>query len=242
MPVTYDLNGKSAVVTGGAKGIGKAVVGRLATSGAQVHVWDLKPIGRRNGVTSTTVDVTDRDQINRAINHLVEQGSRIDILVNNAGYLGKLNAFDAHDQTDWYRIIHVNLIGMMQVTQLVLPHMQRWGGGRIVNMASLAGKEGLPKLAAYSAASAGVISFTKGLGREIADTNIRVNCVAPGPIDTDMIRGLGSDAVKAMINDSPMKRLGTVEEVAHMVVWLCSDASTFNTGAVFDMSGGRARY
>jgi len=242
MPLTFDLNGKSAVVTGGAKGIGKAVVDRLVTSGAQVHVWDLNPIDRRKGVTSGKVDVTDRDQINRAINHLIEQGSRIDILVNNAGYLGKLNAFDAHDPTDWHRIIEVNLIGMMQVTQLVLPHMRRWGGGRIVNMGSLAGKEGLPKLAAYSAASAGVISFTKGLGREIADTNIRVNCVAPGPIDTDMIRDLGSDAVKAMINDSPMNRLGTVEEVAHMVVWLCSEASTFNTGAVFDMSGGRARY
>src|SRR5262245_40970376 len=242
MPVRYDLNGKSAVVTGGATGIGKAVVDKLAASGAQVHVWDLKPADRRNGITSTTVDVTDRDQINRAINHLVEQGSQIDILVNDAGYLGKPNAFEAHDQTDWYRIIQVNLIGLMQVTQLVLPHMRRWGGGRIVNMASLAGKEGLPKLAAYSAASAGVISFTKALGREIADTNIRVNCVAPGPIDTDMIRDLGSDAVKVMINDSPMKRLGTVEEVAHMVVWLCSDASNFNTGAVFDMSGGRARY
>jgi 2-dehydro-3-deoxy-L-rhamnonate dehydrogenase (NAD+) len=115
-------------------------------------------------------------------------------------------------------------------------------GGRIVNLGSLAGKEGLAKLAAYSAASAGVISFTKALGREIADTNIRVNCVAPGPIDTDMIRGLGPDAVDAMINDSPMKRLGTAEEAAHLVAWLCSDASNFNTGAVFDMSGGRARY
>jgi 3-oxoacyl-[acyl-carrier protein] reductase len=125
---------------------------------------------------------------------------------------------------------------------MLLPHMRRWGGGRIVNMGSLAGKEGLAMLAAYSAASAGVSSFTKALGREVAGTNIRVNCVAPGPIDTDMIRGLGPEAVKGMINDSPMKRLGSAEEVAHMVVWLCSDASDFNTGAVFDMSGGRARY
>jgi 2-dehydro-3-deoxy-L-rhamnonate dehydrogenase (NAD+) len=241
MPVTYDLNGKTAVVTGGAKGIGRAIVDRLVSSGAQAHVWDVNPI-ELNSVTYTKVDVTERNQIANAIDALVRRGSRIDILVNDAGYLGRLNAFDEHEPADWHRIIQVNLIGMMQVTQLVLPHMRRWGGGRIVNMASLAGKEGLAKLAAYSAASAGVISFTKALGREIADTNIRINCVAPGPIDTDMIRDLGPEAVKSMINDSPMRRLGTAEEVAHMVVWLCSDASHFNTGAVFDMSGGRARY
>jgi NAD(P)-dependent dehydrogenase (short-subunit alcohol dehydrogenase family) len=241
MPVTYDLSGKTAVVTGGAKGIGKAIVEQLVGSGARVHVWDINPI-ELNSVTFTKVDVTERDQIASAIDAMLRRGSRIDILINDAGYLGKLNAFDEHDPADWHRIIQVNLVGMMQVTQLVLPHMRRWGGGRIVNMASLAGKEGLAKLAAYSAASAGVTSFTKALGREIADTNIRVNCVAPGPIDTDMIRDLGPDAVKGMINDSPMKRLGKAEEVAHMVAWLCSDASDFNTGAVFDMSGGRARY
>ena len=241
MPVTYDLHGKTAVVTGGAKGIGRAIVERLYHSGAQVHVWDLNPV-ELNSVKSTKVDVTDRSQVAQAIKALIDGGSKIDILVNDAGYLGMLNAFDEHDPLDWQRILQVNLIGMMQVTQLVLPHMRRWGGGRIVNMGSLAGKEGLAKLAAYSAASAGVVSFTKALGREIADTNIRVNCVAPGPIDTDMIRDLGPDAVNGMINDSPMRRLGEVEEVAHMVAWLCSDASRFNTGAVFDMSGGRARY
>jgi 2-dehydro-3-deoxy-L-rhamnonate dehydrogenase (NAD+) len=130
----------------------------------------------------------------------------------------------------------------MQVTQAVLPYMMRAGGGRIVNMGSLAGKEGLPRLAAYSAASAGVIAFTKAIGREVVGHNILVNCVAAGPIDTDMIRDLGDDVVKSMIADSPMKRLGRADDVAHLVAWLCSEACQFNAGAIFDMSGGRARY
>lgn len=241
MPVNYDLSGKTAVVTGGAKGIGKAIAEKLSTSGAKVHVWDLN-LGELNSVTYTTVDVINAVDIKAALDDLVARGERVDILVNDAGYLGPATKFEVHDPSDWQRIIAVNLIGTMQVTQALLPHMRRWGGGRIVNMTSLAGKEGVAGITAYSGASGGILSFTKALSREVADVGIRINCVAPGPIDTDMIRDLGSDVVRSMINDSPMKRLGTVEEVAHMVTWLCSDASDFNTGAVFDMSGGRARY
>ena len=239
--VSYDLSGKTAVVTGGAKGIGRAIAERLAKSGAKVWVWDINHADLK-GVNSVMVDVTSQDQVAEAISTIIKRDSRIDILVNSAGYLGKLHAFDEHEPGDWDQIIRVNLIGVLEVTRAVLPHMRRVGRGRIVNMGSLAGKEGLTELAAYSAASGGVIAFTKALGRELASAGIFVNCVAPGPIDTDMIRNLGPDAVKAMINDSPMKRLGSADEVAHLVAWLCSEASRFNTGAVFDMSGGRARY
>jgi 3-oxoacyl-[acyl-carrier protein] reductase len=240
MPNAYDLAGKSALVTGGAKGIGRAIVDRLLHSGASVCIWDQTPV-QITGIRAETVDVTRSDQIATALAR-TPADSRIDILVNSAGYLGQIQTFDRQDTDEWQRIVAINLVGTMQVTQAVLPLMLRWGGGRIINMASLAGKEGIAKLAAYSAASSGVIAFTKALSREVAGNNLFVNCVAPGPIDTGMIQSLGTDVVKAMIADSPMKRLGSPAEVAELVAWLCTDASSFNTGAVFDISGGRARY
>jgi 2-dehydro-3-deoxy-L-rhamnonate dehydrogenase (NAD+) len=240
VPNSYDLSGKSALVTGGAKGIGSAIVQRLLASGAKVRVWDTLPVGVPD-VVSDHVDITQLDHITAALSSWPED-ARVDILVNDAGFLGKVHAFSNHGASDWQRILAVNLVGTMQVTQAILPYMLRGGGGRIVNMASLAGKEGLAGITAYSAASAGVIAFTKALSRELVRQNIFVNCVAPGPIDTDMIRGLGAEVVDQMIADSPMKRLGAPGEVAHLVAWLCTEASRFNTGAVFDMSGGRARY
>jgi 3-oxoacyl-[acyl-carrier protein] reductase len=240
MPNAYDLQGKSALVTGGAKGIGRAIVDLLMASGASVRVWDAIKV-KIAGASCEVVDVTKPEDIAAALSRIASQ-ARIDILVNDAGYLGRAQGFAGHPRDDWQRIVAVNLVGTMQVTQAVLPHMLRSGGGRIVNMASLAGKEGLTTLAAYSAASAGIIAFTKALGRELASRNVFVNCVAPGPIDTGMIRDLGPEAVDAMIGDSPMRRLGSADEVAQLVAWLCTEASRFNTGAVFDMSGGRARY
>jgi 3-oxoacyl-[acyl-carrier protein] reductase len=240
MPNTYDLAGKYAIVTGGAKGIGQAIAQILVASGCDVMIWDAKPSDVA-GAMSLRVDVTQPAQIAAAINQL-PANRRIDILVNDAGYLGKTTAFVDHAPTDWRRILEVNLIGTMQVTQAVLPIMISQGGGRIVNLGSLAGKEGLAGIAAYSAASAGVISFTKAVSREVAQHNVFINCVAPGPIDTDMIQDLGADVVRRMVSDSPMGRLGEANEVAHMVAWLCTEASRFNTGAIFDMSGGRARY
>ena len=239
MGVTYDFSGRSAIVTGGARGIGRSIASLLLESGADVWLWDIDPV-ELAGAHSVAVDITKRDEVARAVALLA--GKTVDILVNDAGYLGSYRPFEQFDPAEWLRIVQVNLLGMLEVTHQVLPIMRRVGRGRIVNMGSLAGKEGLPSLAAYSAASAGVIAFTKALSREVNDSDIRVNCIAPGPIDTRMIRDLGNEVVDAMISASPLKRLGDPKEVAALVVWLCSDASAFNTGAVFDMSGGRARY
>ncbi|WP_245318009.1 MULTISPECIES: SDR family NAD(P)-dependent oxidoreductase [unclassified Mesorhizobium] len=239
MSVTYDFAGRTAIVTGGARGIGRAIAHKLTLSGADVWIWDIEPV-ELEGTRSLSVDVTKRESIIQALTIMGEVG--VDILVNNAGWLGGYKPFEEFEPAEWQRILQVNLLGTFEVTHCVLPLMRQAGKGRIVNMGSLAGKEGLPSLAAYSAASAGVIAFTKALSREVSDTDIRVNCIAPGPIDTRLIRNLGNETVDAMISASPLKRLGDPNEVAALVVWLCSDACVFNTGAVFDMSGGRARY
>ena len=238
---TYDLKGRTAVVTGGAKGIGRAVVALLRASGAAVCVWD-RSDAVIEGVVAERVDIKSQAAIGAALERTLGHLSRIDILINVAGYLGRAQTFVDHEPADWHRIVAINLVGTMQVTQAVLPHMIRAGRGCIVNFASLAGKEGVSGITAYSGASGGVISFTKALSREVVQHGVRVNCVAPGPIDTAMIRDLGAEVVAKMIADSPMQRLGSAEEVAQLVAWLASDASAFNTGAVFDMSGGRARY
>ena len=240
-PVAYDLSGRIAVVTGGAGGIGRAVVRRLEESGANVWVWDLADAGI-GGVTSIVVDVTDPDAVARATATTLDHSPRIDILVNCVGYLGSYLPFEQQPPEEWPRILGANLLGVLQVCRRIVPHMRESGSGRIVNVGSLAGKHGLSGLSVYSAASAGVMAFTKALAEELADTDIRVNSVAPGPIETELITRLGPDVVNDMIASSPMHRLGTVDEVAELILWLSSDACTFNTGAVFDMSGGRAKY
>jgi NAD(P)-dependent dehydrogenase (short-subunit alcohol dehydrogenase family) len=231
MPISYDFTSRSAIVTGGSNGIGRRIAERLQAAGAAVWVWDPAPCDVP-GVRHAPVDVTNADQITRARDALLAEVLGIDILVNNAGF----------DPAEWRRVVEVNLTGVFEVSRLVVPAMRVAPAGRIVNLASLAGKEGTPYLSAYSAAKAGVIAFTKSLAKELADTNIRVNSVAPAAIETDILTQMSEAVVETMIAKSPLKRLGTVDEVADLVMWLCSEACSFSTGAVFDLSGGRATY
>jgi NAD(P)-dependent dehydrogenase (short-subunit alcohol dehydrogenase family) len=241
MPITYDFGGRVAIVTGGSHGIGRSIAERLRDAGATVFVWDLVQPDF-DGVSFAEVDITDPGSIERALSRLHETHQTVDILVNNAGLVGEAAQVLEFDPVKWRRIVDVNLVGMFEVSRLVVPLMKRTGYGRVVNMASLAGKNGTPLLSAYSAAKAGVIAFTKAFGKELAETDIRVNCIAPAAVATDILQQLPEDAVRAMIEASPAKRLGTVEEVSEIALFLCSEACSFNIGAAFDVSGGRAVY
>jgi 2-dehydro-3-deoxy-L-rhamnonate dehydrogenase (NAD+) len=241
MPITYDFDARVAIVTGGSNGIGRSIAERLRDAGASVFVWDLASPDF-GGVSFAEVDVTDPGSIREALSQLTETHPTIDILVNNAGFVGEAAPVLEFDPARWRRIVDVNLIGMFEVSRQVVPLMRRTGYGRVVNMASLAGKNGTPLMSAYSAAKAGVIAFTKAFAKELAETEIRVNCIAPAAVATDILRQLPEDVLRGMIESSPAKRLGTVEEVSEIALFLCSEACSFNIGAVFDVSGGRAVY
>ena len=241
MNVTYDLSGRLAIVTGGSSGIGEAVAQCMVAAGATVHVWDLQE-SSLPGVTSHIVDVSSPDSISTAVSNITANGTTIDILSNNAGFAGDTVSTLAADPEQWRKIIDVNLTGTYECCRHVVPHMMPSPAGRIVNMASLAGKEGTPNASAYSASKAGVIAFTKSLAKELAQTKIRVNSVAPAAVETPLLEQVTPEFLQIMIDKSPLKRLGTIDEVAHLVMWLSSDACSFNTGACFDLSGGRATY
>ena len=241
MNVTYDLSGRLAIVTGGSSGIGEAVAQCMVAAGATVHVWDLQ-VSSLPGVTSHIVDVSSPDSISKAVSNITANGTTIDILSNNAGFAGDTVSTLAADPEQWRKIIDVNLTGTYECCRHVVPHMMPSPAGRIVNMASLAGKEGTPNASAYSASKAGVIAFTKSLAKELAQTSIRVNSIAPAAVETPLLEQVTPEFLQIMIDKSPLKRLGTIDEVAHLVMWLSSDACSFNTGACLDLSGGRATY
>lgn len=241
----YDFAGRVAIVTGAAAGIGKAIAERLAQDGATVVAWDLPgalAAERLQTGTAQEADVTDRAEIDRALAATLARWGRIDILVNNAGYAGPTMPLDEYPPEVWQRIIDVNLVGVFNMCRAVVPALRQGAGGRVVNIASLAGKEGTPNASAYSAAKAGVMALTKSLGKELATTGVRVNAIAPAAVETDLLRQMSPQHVQTMVDKSPMRRLGTPDEVAELAAWLCSDACTFSTGAVFDLSGGRATY
>ncbi|MBN3802495.1 SDR family oxidoreductase [Paraburkholderia sp. Ac-20336] len=240
----YDFSGRIAVVTGAATGIGRAICEAFARDGAVALNWDRVP-----GAEDTPdvprhfeVDITQPASIEAALAATLDAYGRIDYLVNNAGFAGPTLPLDEYDPLEWQRVIDVNLLGTYHVSRFVVPAMRRANAGRIVNVASLAGKEGTPNASAYSAAKAGVIAMTKSLGKELAQTGILVNGIAPAAVQTTLLEQMSPQHVQTMIDKSPMKRLGTVEEVAQLVLWLCSDSCSFSTGAIFDLSGGRSTY
>jgi 3-oxoacyl-[acyl-carrier protein] reductase len=241
MPVTYDFRGRTAIVTGGANGIGRSIAERLRDAGADVIIWDIRKTDSA-GVSFTRVDVTQASSIEKGLAAILERHRTVDVLVNNAGFVGSATPVLEFAPSEWRRSIEVNLISFFEVCRLVVPVMLRAGYGRVVNMASIAGKDGSPNLSAYAAAKAGVIAFTKSLAKEIALSNVRVNAIAPAAIDTEILQQLTPEDVQSLIVKSPMKRLGTVEEVAALALWLCSEDCSFSTGATFDLSGGRAVY
>lgn len=230
-----------AVVTGGAKGIGAAVADRLEQDGLTPVGWDIAApaaAGRRH----LACDVSDESSVAQALAATEREHGPIAVLVNNAGLTGPSTTVAETPLAQWQKVLAINLTGSFLCSQAVASVMVPRGYGRIVNIASLAGKEGTPTLSAYSAAKAGVIAFTKAHGKELAGTGVLVNAVAPAAIETDLLQQMNPETVATMIGKSPLKRLGTVDELAELVAWLASERCSFSTGAVFDLSGGRATY
>jgi 3-oxoacyl-[acyl-carrier protein] reductase len=246
---TLDFKGRAAIVTGGAQGIGLAIVRRLAASGARVRIWDrderllAKSIAALGPAASgDAVDVTDAASVERGTKSALEVLGRLDVFVNNAGIAGMTKPVTEYPVEEWENVLRVDLTGPFLCCRAVVPHMVRAGYGRIVNVASIAGKEGNPNAAAYAAAKGGLIAFTKALGKELAQAGVLVNCVTPAAAQTAILEQVSPEFVTFMLSKIPMGRFVTVDEIAAMVCWLASEDCAFSTGAVFDISGGRATY
>ena len=246
-----DLKDRVAVVTGGARGIGYSVAERMLRSGAAVALWDidaerlreaqaeLAPLGR---VVGLALNLTREDEVAGAVQHTVSELGHVEILVNNAGITGGNAATWELNPSVWREVVEVNLIAPFLTCRAVVPVMLQGGYGRIVNVASVAGKEGNPNASHYSASKAGLIALTKSLGKELATKNVAVNCVTPAAANTEILSQMKTEHVNYMLSKIPMRRLVEPTEIASMICWLASEECSFATGAVFDISGGRATY
>jgi 2-dehydro-3-deoxy-L-rhamnonate dehydrogenase (NAD+) len=246
-----DLTGRTAVVTGGARGIGYACAERILGSGGRVCLWDqdaaaleraVAALKIHEGVTAVVVDVADAGSVQSAADKSLSSLGRIDILVNNAGVSGPNKPTWDYEPAEWRKVIDVDLTGAYLCSRALLPAMIANQYGRVVNIASVAGKEGNPNAPAYSAAKAGLIALTKSMGKELAGTGVLVNCVTPAAARTDIFSQMTEQHIAYMLSKIPMGRFVETGEIAALVVWLCSEQCSFSTGAVFDISGGRATY
>ncbi|NGN43006.1 SDR family oxidoreductase [Mesorhizobium sp. CGMCC 1.15528] len=243
-----DHHGKIAVITGGSGGIGMAIALRLASEGAQIILWDFDATRLSAVITehadwrSAVVDVTDNASVVAATKAAIAEFGRIDILVNSAGFSGSNHRMEDYPLDLWDKVIAINLTGVFLTCKAVVPEMARTGYGRVVNIASMAGKEGVPTVSCYSAAKAGVIAFTKAIAREYLEQNICINSVAPSAVETELLKQMAPATLEMAKSKIPMGRFGRPDEVAAMISFLSSDDCSFSTGAVFDLSGGRATY
>ena len=248
--IKYDLNNRVAVVTGGAQGFGLATTQRFIEAGAKVVIWDIdeeeakkaiNKIGSKN-LTYQIVDVSSFEEINKNLIEIESSHKKIDIFINNAGITGINATLEEYPIEEWKRVINLNLNSVFYCCKAVVPFMIKNNYGRIVNIASIAGKEGNPNASAYSTSKAGVIGLTKSLGKELAQKNIAVNCVTPAAAKTRIFDQMTEEHINYMLSKIPRNKFAKVEELASLVTWLSSEENSFSTAAVFDLSGGRATY
>ena len=242
-----DLKDKVAIVTGGVQGFGLAVVERFLNSGANVVIWEndkklLDEFQTISNVHKIQTDVSNAESVEAAVNETIKKCDKIDILVNNAGIAGPNYKTWEYPNDDWQKVIDIDLTGVFYCCKYVVPQMIKNNYGRIVNVASIAGKEGNPNAMPYSAAKAGVMAITKSLGKELADKNIAVNCITPAAAKTRIFDQISQEHIDYMLSKIPRNRFLKVEELASMVAWLVSEENSYTTSAIFDLSGGRATY
>jgi NAD(P)-dependent dehydrogenase (short-subunit alcohol dehydrogenase family) len=244
-----DFKGRHAVITGGATGLGYAIAQRLIASGGSITLWDRDEAGANkaalalgNNTQAVAVDVSLQESVAKAVKATMAHAGRIDALVNSAGITGPNTTVWDYPVDAWRQVIDVNLTGLFICCREVVPHMREANYGRIVNIASVAGKDGNPNASAYSASKAAVMALTKSLGKELASSGVRVNCVTPAAVKTAIFDQMTPEHIAFMLSKIPMARFGEPEEVASLVGWLCTEDCSFSTGAVFDLSGGRSTY